>query len=79
MTLATLTPKESRLRGQLNLLPPKPPSLATKLATRVKMILKKSGDTISNCVKGMYSSVPESAFRIDLSSTEIRKKMKNGL
>ena len=44
-----------------------------------EMILKKSGDTISDCVKGMYSSVPESAFRIDLSSTEIRKKMKNGL
>ena len=44
-----------------------------------EMILKKSGDTISDCVKGMYSSVPESAFRIDLSSTEIRKKMKNRL
>ena len=44
-----------------------------------EMILKKSGESISECVKGMYSSVPEKAFRVDLSSTEIREKQQNGL
>jgi len=42
-----------------------------------EMILKKRDKSISDCVKGMFSSIPEKAFRVDLSSTEIRNQKKN--